>query len=647
MKSLFTVLMLTAFAGLLPSAQAQTVRVNISGSSALWQTLALGAFGVPAGTSGQGTCSSQLGADCTGPTFHWTSPSSGANEPYLNDSRSGTANLDPGPVWVVWDSAATPNVWVFTKVDSVVGDRCYFGKCRLFLNAASNTPAGSNLITVWNNTGCTSCDTTLPTAIGAILNAGLVENGAATDIRPEDAAFAAARVNSALGASTISGGAGPLCPTPGSGASDCLDGLGYNANNPAGVPPVYPAGTSKGVGSPILSGQPGSTQQANVLAFNITGKDPFTNTAVPAYTVTAVGASPIVFVTSRSQNTGLKNVTNASELQLQQVFSGSNCDATAFGVSGGTGLNIMLREPLSGTYNTTEATVMRHPTVYPNPVLGLSMETGVGTSNPLKGQGGTCTTAGTGARYRGIGTGEVVKGVSISNTAGQFTTAQDGIAYTFFSYGNVKSLAGSNSFGYIQLDGVDPIFASYSGNIDPGQPTQASQGGLNAGSLPLNTPCGTGSAAFPCQESAIWANGFSFPNVRNGNYRAWSLLRVISTGTANTALGLLVKASQAYVVAAVPDYIPYVAVTCSASTHPACSPTVSDLGLKLLRSHYEQEDGNGVELGAAGVATNSPEKGGDMGGIIIPNTIGVTTYKQVQVVTNSAADGGFAPVVRP
>ncbi len=613
-KSIFAVLMLTAIVGVVPQAQAQNIKLVIAGSSAMWQALAVGAYN-------NGTCSSLL-TGCTGATFHWTSAKSGTTEPFLNDSRPTPANVDPGAVWVVWDSASTINVWIYAKVDSVVGDRCYFARPACTVILPTSAPlTGANLITVW----APSVDTNLPSSVASLLNAGLSVSAAATDIRPEDAAWAASRVNSQAGGSTHAGA-----------ATDGLDGLGYNVNNAPGVPAVYPAGNTHGLGSAIQSGQPGSTATANVLAFNITGKDPFTNTTVPAYTVTPVGAAPMVFVTSRSQATGLATVTNATEIQLQEVFSGSNCDATAFGVAGGTGLNIMLREALSGTMNTTEATVFRRPTVYPGAVLGLSQEKGVyNTStltlnNPLKGQSGTCTSAsGTGARYRGIGTSEVVNGVLISNTSGQFTTAQDGIAYTFFSYGNVKPLASQANFGYITLNGVDPIFASYGTTIDPGQPA----GGQLPGTANLPAAC---LGNFPCTEKQIWANGFSFPNLRNGTYRAWSVLRLVATGTASTAAAALANAGAGVVVTTVPDYVPFKSTTAGG---------ISDLGLKLLRSHYEQRDGNGLELGKTTAIANEPsENGGDMGGLIIPTTIGVTTEQQIQIVQNGTATslGGVA-----
>jgi hypothetical protein len=621
-RIVFAALCLAAIAGFAPQSQAQTVKVMIAGSSAMWQTLALGAYN-------NGTSIVAGG----GVTHHYTS-SANFN---LSDTRSTVATVDTGAIWIVWDSAATANVWAYIKVDSVVGVRCYFARPACGVSVAA-FPAVGNAITVWPDA---STDTLPPAAITTLFTtAAQSVSVAATDIRPEDAAFAQCRVNSALGASTA-GGAN----------SDGLDGLGYNTNNAAGVCPVYSAGTaqSKGVGNPILSGYPASTSKANVLAFNITGKDPITNTTVPAYTVTAVGAAPIIFITAK---TGvLANLNSASEQQLQQVFSGTDCNANAFGLPAGA-INVFLREPLSGTYNTTEATVMRYPTTYDefgggangNQVGGLSMETSVGANNPLAGQAGTCS--GGGQRFRGIGTGEEVKAVLNSNAAGVFPTARDGIGFTFFSYGNVSTIANNANFGYIALNGVDPIFQSYGAgqSIDPGQPS--GNGKLPAqANLPASCPTG-----FPCQENFIWGNGFSFPNLRNGTYRSWSLLRLVATGTANTNAVALKTASNKYVVSNTPDYVPATAVTCNPTACPGVTGTISDLGLKLVRSHYQQYDGARVKLGLAATVAdtcNVPEKGGDMGGMIIPTTIGVVTEKRCSIVQHSTPDGGLSPAVKP
>jgi hypothetical protein len=620
-KSIFAALLLAAIVGMMPQAQAQTLKVVIAGSSALWQTLALGAYNN--GTSivaGGGT------------TAHYTS---GANF-NLVDNRATPAKVDNGATWIVWDSAATANVWVFIKVDSVVGNRCYFAKpaCTVVTNGAF--PAVGNAIKVWPDT---STDTVPPAAVQALFTTGTATTVAATDIRPEDAAFAECRVNSTLGGSTAAGA-----------NSDGLDGLGYNTNNAAGVCPTFLAATAqaKGVGNAIVSGFPGhaATDVANVLAFNLTGTDPITGTKLAAaYTVTSVGAAPIVFVTAKTG--ALKNLHSATEQQLQQVFSGSNCNASAFGLPSGA-INVFLREPLSGTYNTTEATVMRYPTLYAegtiagSPVTGLSMETGVGANNPLAGNAGTCS--GGGQRFRAIGTGEEVKSVQNSNAAGVYPNAQDGIGFTFFSYGNVAPIANSTSFGYIALNGVDPIFSSFGAgqSQDPGQPS--GQGVLPA-QANLPAACTTG---FPCAENQIWGNGFSFPNLRNGTYRSWSLLRLVSTGTPSTNAAALAKASNKYVVLNTPDYVPAAAVT--GATDPISGKVIAELGLKLVRSHYQQYDGNNVKLGLFPTAVdtcNVPEKGGDMGGLIIPTTIGVTTEKRCSIIQSSSPDGSLGPVVRP
>ena len=54
MKSIFACLLLTAIVSIVPMAQAATtVEVTIAGSSAMWQTMALGAYSL-AGAGGEG-----------------------------------------------------------------------------------------------------------------------------------------------------------------------------------------------------------------------------------------------------------------------------------------------------------------------------------------------------------------------------------------------------------------------------------------------------------------------------------------------------------------------------------------------------------------------------------------------------------------
>jgi hypothetical protein len=565
MKSVFAVLLLTAIVSVVPQAHAQTAKVILAGSSAMWQAMALAAYN-------SGHCVS----GGTAPCFHYT----GSNF-NLSDSRpavlSGTTAVDLGNVWVVWDSATPPNVWAYSKVDSGVGDRCYFAQPHCTISIPT-LPAPADLIssTLW---GDSSSDSTPPASVSALLTSGSLQvNAAATDIRPEDALFATCRANSKLG-----------------GGADGLAGLGYGVNA-SGVCPAFGAALANLEGSDILSGYPASTSTAHLLAFGLSGKDPFTGTTIPFYNTVSVGAAPIIFITQRTG--ALKTVKNATDAQLQAAFDGSNCDATAFGAPAGD-IQVYLREPPSGTMNTTEYTVFRYPNV-----SGKSQETGVAAANPLA---KACTAGG--KRFRAIGTSEEVKSVLNSVT----NNGTDGIGYTFFSYGNVSSIADNASYGYLTLDGIDGIFHRYGTTIDPGQPS-------TAGELPsaatLPAAC---AGAFPCAEGKIWSGNLSFPNLRNGSYRAWSILRLVSNGTALANATLLVDAAQTYAVDTVPDFV------------PAQKVGAIDPGLALLRSHYTRI-ANPINVSTTG------DRGGDAGGCILTST-GIAATSDTTTKLAQAAPG--------
>jgi hypothetical protein len=574
MKSIFAVLLVAAIVGIAPQARATTtVEVTIAGASAEWQSVALAAF-------------SEAGAGA----LHWTSASNAVN---LEDTRVTPANIDAGTLWVVWKTTGkVTKVWSYNKVDAVVGTRCYFAQphCTVIAPSANLTGGGSGQISsaFWGT------DTALPANISALFTSGTPVNVAATFYRPEDAAFLTCRTNSLLGAGSYGGA-----------ASDGLDGLGYNSVNAPGVCPANGLGQASGayVGTPIKSGYPGSTGQANVLAFNISGVDPISGDAIPAYKVLKLGAAPLVFIDERNEGQ-LTNLSNATPQQLQQAFSGTNCDASAFGLPAG-GINIFQNEPISGQGNIAEATVFRGPTVYTGTgtgsVLGLSQESNVNgaVNNPLAGQSGTCL-AGAGARYRAIGSSEEVK--AVQNSSAKFG-GRDGIGYGVFSYGNFVNIANNATYGYIQLNGVDPIFAHYSGG-DPGQPGN----GILPAAANLPAAC---SGAFPCTEKDIWAGGLSFPNLRNGTYSAWSVVRLISNGSGLTAAEALVSKAAAVVVGSVPDFVPIARTVVDGVTDP---------GLLVQRSHYQQYDGAGTFIGTAPVNSGTLESGGDIGGCIIPTS---------------------------
>ncbi len=576
MKSVFAALWFAAMLTLAPQVHAQTVKVVFAGSSAMWQSMALATYKSGGCVSGG-----------TAPCFHYT-----AKNFNLTDGRptvlGGAAAVDLGNVWIVWDSNTTAtNVWAYIKVDSAVGDRCYFAQPHCNVNITT-FPTPGNLIAS-NLWGDNSSDSTPPPAVSSLFTSGsLLVSAAATDIRPEDALFATCRANSKLG-----------------GGTDGLAGLGYGSNS-SGVCPTFGKPLANLEGSDILSALPGSTSSAHVLAFALSGKDPFTGTVVPTATTTSVGAAPIIFITERTG--ALATVTNATDSELQSVFSGADCNASAFGAPS-SNIQVYLREPLSGTMNTTEYTVFR----YVND-SGKSQETGVAAVNPLS---SPCTSGG--SRYRAIGTGEEV--TSVQNSVTNHGT--DGIGYTFFSYGNVSGIANSSSYGYLTLNGIDGIFHRYGSTIDPGQPSIA-------GALPSNTnlpaTCAGGAGSFPCAESKIWSGNLSFPNLRNGSYRAWSILRIVSNGTALSNADLIVTGAQTYVVNTVPDFVPALKVS---STDP---------GLALLRSHYTQEGVAPVNIATTG------DKGGDAGGCILTSSGVVSTSDTTTKLAQVLPDTGCVSV---
>ncbi|HXM02999.1 MAG TPA: hypothetical protein VN939_10380, partial [Chthoniobacterales bacterium] len=182
----------------------------------------------------------------------------------------------------------------------------------------------------------------------------------------------------------------------------------------------------------------------------------------------------------------------------------------------------------------------------------------------------------------------------------------------------------STAYGYITLNNIDPIFASYGpqsstgAGFDPGQPA-------SAGTLPAaaNLPASC-NGTFPCAENQIWAGGLSFPNLRNGTYPSWSIVRLVSNGTGLTNAKALITKSQQFVVTSVPDYVPFTKTTAGGITDP---------GLLLVRSHYQEYDGAGTLLGAAPVNTPvASEAGGDAGGEILPCATTAACSKTTQQV---------------
>src|SRR5258706_1246170 len=135
MKSVFAILVLIAGTGAVQAANAQaTLKVLIVGASGSWQALGVGTYKAGACPTG-----SQPGcAHYTNGTFNLTDTRpSLLTPPRANDT-------DVGTIWIVWDNtvsdptcASSCNVWAYIKVDSIVGNRCYFASPKCNVNVGS------------------------------------------------------------------------------------------------------------------------------------------------------------------------------------------------------------------------------------------------------------------------------------------------------------------------------------------------------------------------------------------------------------------------------------------------------------------------------------------------------------------------------
>ena len=430
-------LALTAAATLAAAADAQVLKVGGVGSSALFQTATIEAYQLASAVEG------------SSPGYYVAK-----NSGQINDQR-GDSNIVPqlGNLSVVWDNATKPtNVWYYLSVDSGVGNRAYFSVPRAQLGLV--TPAVAPSDTVINPAFFGGAlPVAIPAAVQTVINNSTF-TAAFTDVRPEDALFATKRTN---------------CGTSTTATLGCL-GYGTSDAN---------AGAFIKSGS-VINGV-ASTATAQAVAFNIFGTDPITNQAIPSFETVPIGVAPIIFLVNRTTPNGLGTGVSATSggtftgfnYQASPVllYTGLDCDTSAFGISGAplVAVNSIEREPISGTMNTFEYTIMlpywsqyskenfwfsqegllSAPYQMPGPgqtQLGNWGALQPATNNPLS---GGCPANGVnngwaggpqGKRIRAIGTGEEVN--TVKATA-------DSIGYAFFSYGNVSAIAASTNYGYL------------------------------------------------------------------------------------------------------------------------------------------------------------------------------------------------------
>jgi hypothetical protein len=551
------------------SAQAQAPQVVAVGSSGIFTSVVIAMVNGDPITGTTTTCGSNV----------WTA---GAAIASGLDNRSASIPSEGGNVAIVWDNSTSPTiVCAYLSVDSVVGQRLFLGQAAtgnatLQLTAAAQTTAGANKVSFIKD-----ITTGLPTAVYNLIN-GAHFNVAFTDIRPEDGVFAYNRAASTLD---------PTSKT----------GLGY--------------GPQGGVGVAVLSSY--DTTSAQVVAYAISGNDPFSTLPIPAFKTVPVGASPVVvfYNTTDTSAGGLGTLapSNVPTHVLANFFAGNlGVNEELTGVPAGSGnlkvIHVVNREPVSGTYNTFEWQVVRSR----DGNTDLSQESGFGptpancitppataTFNPPTLNGG-CTYSGNpeyagspsvtnftfGNRTRAIGTGQEVSAVNSANNP-------NSLGYAFFGLG---TFGGKTNVKYITVDGVDPIYATYSGGALP-----------NCSGFFNTTP------AFSCVGALP-----TFANVAAGNYRTWSLLRAVvyqsyTAPTSGPSVFALIQAAQDQAHTNIPDFIPY-----QYCANSACSSTTS--GLHVFRSHYNISgfsanngtNGPSAYCAPGQTAPNCIESGGDM-----------------------------------
>ena len=235
-----------------------------------------------------------------------------------------------------------------------------------------------------------------------------------------------------------------------------------------------------------------------------------------------------------------------------------------FGPTTANSVSVLIREPLSGTYNTMEFSV-------PNTAeFKASQE-----DNNCNGSGGFLTNpmllasanSATGnGRRRVIGTGEMVKQL-------QLATDGDTLGYFFWSSANATGLS---NVKYLTVNGVDPIQDSYTGGVLPGN-----------GGVPLTN--------------------VTFKWLNQGDYPIWSPVRIVTASPEPAGIANLVAGAQTAPLTSV-DMIPLAS-------------------LKVWHSHFPIPalnitfGANGTTINSAGDLCNSgsalAEFGGDAGGSTI------------------------------
>jgi len=508
------------------------------------------------------------------------------------DDRPGINKTESGDVWVVWGKGPAPgtcaapnatapgyNVYMYTNLDSGVGNRGFFmtkaaGVTGFVQNLVlvagdSNPGVPDNILNKQPTAGHVFTDTVggIPAVVIGNLNTQRW-NWAGTDIRPEDALFANFRAEAA-----------------------CNSWIG---RQPFDVILRYTQGLGYADGT-VFSDDFGAGKTLKLYNFAINGAlDPYSGIASPNFTALSVGAQPIIIAVgpiNGPSGNGIYKNTDIPGFVAANFFSGVLGRASdLLGGSDNYGVTALVREPISGTYNTMEYGLVNNSQFHTSMDINNCVP-GVAPPNPLHVVSANGVAMEGGAvqafRRRVIGTGQMTT-VLNSGVEAPNNPATQYIGFFFWGAGNISGL---NNVKYLKVNGADPIQNAYTNGVLPGS---GAPGDPCAGNI-TNPAC---------------AGTVTFAGLNNGDYPLWSALRVIYDPGKP-----LVAAAMTNLVAAAQNLtsVQYDFVKLS--------------NLNVWRSHYYMNSIN-VNVAAMGPTLNTatpndlcpgglPEQGGDAGGAII------------------------------
>jgi hypothetical protein len=463
-----------------------------------------------------------------------------------------------GDIWVTWGpgtgTCAAPagnfDIYSYTSLDSVVGVRCYFEVdssddnpgCVQSLTVAAGT-AGENKLCNASGPCVFGPDTAIPKAVITALHSRHWF-AVGTDILPEDAKYAVLRMFTPCGQ--------PIWRQPFDLILRQTFGLGYQSSVP-------------GVGIPVLSHF--SSTDRHPLDFNFLGNDPVNaGKAVPHYSISTVGAKPILMVVSPAGGTGLGAATDIPGYILASFTEGTLGRTTdLLGPTVTSPVATLISEPLSGPYNVMEYSMANNSQFHTSQDLWNCTPSGGVFSNGMNLPSALGSVPA--YRVRAVGTGEMTSQLQAA------TGSDQRLGYFYWSAANASTFTATNG-KYLTVNGVDPLQDAYTDGVLPGV------------------------------DSAHPLSNVTFKWLNMGDYPVWSVLRIISKSPTPIGVTTLISAAQGLNV----------------SQHNFIAPA----NLQVWHSHYylpavgSNIAANGTTISTAGDLCSAnealPELGGDTGG---------------------------------